>query len=167
MDPIASVVLSSWSFEPGLVAALLVTSGIYLRGFRQVHAQAPTHFPPWRRSAFLAGIAALLLALASPLDTFADLLLQVHMAQHWLLMMVAPPLLWLGAPTVPLMRGLPHRWLRRGLGPFLAWPALQRGFDRLTHPRERELGVVQKEGKRSEQAGRKHIEILPDGNPES
>lgn len=134
MDPIAAAILSSWSSEPGLVAALLVTSGVYLRGFGQIRSQAPAHFPAWRRTAFLAGISALLLALASPLDAFADLLLQVHMAQHWLLMMVAPPLLWLGAPTVPLMRGLPRRWLRRGIGPFLAWPALQRTVDRLTHP---------------------------------
>ena len=44
--------------------------------------------------AFLGGMGALLLALASPLDAFADLLLQLHMVQHWLLMMVAPPLIF-------------------------------------------------------------------------
>ena len=30
------------------------------------------------------------------------------MIQHLLLMMVAPPLLWLGAPLFPMLRGLPR-----------------------------------------------------------
>src|SRR2546427_7455547 len=41
-----------------------------------------------------AGLLALFLALASPLDALAELLLQVHMIQHLVLMMVVPPLLW-------------------------------------------------------------------------
>lgn len=134
MDPVAAAILASWSFEPGLVAALLLVTSVYLRGFHVLRAQLPARFPRWRRGAFLAGMVALLLALVSPLDALADLLLQVHMAQHWLLMMVAPPLLLMGAPAIPLLRGLPRGWLRRGLGPFLAWPALQRGLRRVTHP---------------------------------
>ena len=43
----------------------------------------------------LGGSRANTLAVASPLDAFAGLLLGVHMVQHFLLMMVAPPLLWL------------------------------------------------------------------------
>jgi cytochrome c oxidase assembly factor CtaG len=35
-------------------------------------------------------------------------LLQVHMLQHVLLMMVAPPLLWLGWPLAPILLGLPR-----------------------------------------------------------
>ena len=58
--------------------------------------------------AFLGGLATLFLALASPIEPFAALLLQVHMIQHLLLMMVAPPLLWLGAPLFPMLRGLPR-----------------------------------------------------------
>ena len=42
------------------------------------------------------------------------------MVQHLLLMMVAPPLLLLGAPIVPLLRGLPRWAARDALGPFLA-----------------------------------------------
>jgi cytochrome c oxidase assembly factor CtaG len=134
VDPVAAAILGSWSFEPWVVVGLALLSIVYLRGFREIRVQLPGRFPAWRRSAFLAGVGALALALVSPLDAFADLLLQVHMAQHWLLVMVAPPLLWLGAPTVPLLRGVPRRWLKRGLGPFLAWAALRRGLDRCTHP---------------------------------
>jgi cytochrome c oxidase assembly factor CtaG len=39
------------------------------------------------------------------------------MAQHFLFMSVAPPLLLLGAPQVPLLRGLPRSFVRRVLGP--------------------------------------------------
>jgi cytochrome c oxidase assembly factor CtaG len=134
MEPIAAAVLSSWSFEPELVAGLAIVTLVYLRGFYDLRGQLPARFPTWRCAAFLAGVGALALALASPLDAFANLLLQVHMVQHWLLVMVAPPLLWLGAPAIPLLRGLPRRWLKRGLGPLLAWPKLRRGLDRLTHP---------------------------------
>jgi cytochrome c oxidase assembly factor CtaG/polyferredoxin len=133
VDP-ARALLSSWSLEPALLLGLALTAGLYLRGFGQLRRQLPARFPAWRRSAFLFGLAALALALLSPLDGLADLLLQAHMAQHWLLMGVAAPLLWLGAPIVPLLRGLPRAWLRRGLGPFLAWPALRRTLRALTRP---------------------------------
>jgi len=128
----ARALLSSWSFEPAVVFGLASAAGIYLRGFAQLRQQLPEHFPVWRRTAFLAGLAAIAFALLSPLDGLGDLLLQAHMAQHWLLMGVAAPLLWLGAPIVPLLRGVPRAWLRRGLGPFLAWPALRRALRALT-----------------------------------
>jgi cytochrome c oxidase assembly factor CtaG/ferredoxin len=134
LDPVSAAVLRSWSFEPGLLVAGGLVAVLYLRGFREVREQLPARFPPWRAYAFLAGLGAVGVALLSPLDALADLLLQVHMVQHWLLMMVAPPLLWLGAPTVPLLRGLPRRWLRDGVGPFLAWPALRRFLDLVTRP---------------------------------
>jgi cytochrome c oxidase assembly factor CtaG len=61
-------------------------------------------------------------------------LLQAHMVQHLVLMMVAPPLLVYGAPTLPLLRGLPHMVRKRGLRPLLAW-AVWRQLQRvLTHP---------------------------------
>jgi cytochrome c oxidase assembly factor CtaG len=134
VDPIVSAVLASWSLEPFVLLGLVLVTLVYLRGFHAVARQLPHRFPPWRRGCFLAGVAVLALALVSPLDAFADLLLQVHMAQHWLLMMVAPPLFWLSAPAVPLLRGLPHRWLRDGLGPFLRWRALRNALHRLTQP---------------------------------
>src|SRR5262249_61755584 len=85
-------------------------------------------------AAFLGGLAAIYLALASPIEPFAALLLQVHMLQHLLLMMVAPPLLWLGAPLFPLLRGLARSVRVFWVGPFLSSPSLRRLFGRLTHP---------------------------------
>ena len=57
------------------------------------------------------------LAIASPLDAFSGLLLSAHMVQHLLLMSVAPPLILLGAPFLPLLRGLPRKFAREGVGP--------------------------------------------------
>jgi cytochrome c oxidase assembly factor CtaG len=58
-------------------------------------------------------------SIGSPMDGLADALLSAHMVEHMLLMSVVPPLVLLGAPVVPLLRGLP-RWLLRGVaGPLL------------------------------------------------
>ncbi len=114
--------------------ALTLTVFFYGRGWRQLHRQIPHRFPRWRLFAFLAGITSLFLAIASPLDAFAGMLLQVHMIQHLLLMMVAPPLLLLGAPWLPLLCGLPRKFVRDALGPFLVWPAMKYFGHKLTHP---------------------------------
>jgi hypothetical protein len=49
-------------------------------------------------------------------------------------MMAAPPLLWLGAPLFPLLRGLPRPVRTYWVGPLLRSPALRAPFARLTHP---------------------------------
>jgi putative membrane protein len=72
----------------------------------------------WRTAAFWAGLAALVIALDSPIDHEADKLLWVHMVQHLLLLTVAPPLLLLARPGPRLLRALPAnagRSLARGL----------------------------------------------------
>ena len=67
-----------------------------------------------RRVVFVAGVLALGLALASPLDLLADrYLLSAHMIQHILLTIIGPPLLLLGTPG----------WLLR---PALRWPVVAR-----------------------------------------
>src|SRR5262245_446004 len=134
MDALARAVLASWSIQPVLLATLLGTAVLYVRGWRALRRQMPERFPSWRLACFLAGLAVIYLAIASPIDAFAALLLQVHMLQHLLLMVVAPPLLLLGAPPIALLRGVPARLAKDVLGPFLAWPALWRVAHWLTHP---------------------------------
>jgi cytochrome c oxidase assembly factor CtaG len=72
-----------------------------------------------RLAAFLLGLATIWLAIGSPLDGFADALLSAHMVEHLLLMSFVPPLLLLGNPQVPLLRGLPRIVTVRLLGPLL------------------------------------------------
>ena len=62
------------------------------------------------------------------------LLLQVHMVQHLLLLMVAPPLLWLGQPILPLVRSVPARFVRAAFGPFLHSPGLRKLAAFFVHP---------------------------------
>src|SRR3954469_9083537 len=102
MDPATGAALASFARDPWIVAALLATALVYVRGWRALHVQMPARFGVARLAAFLGGCAALCLAIASPLDAFAGLLLTVHMAQHMLLTMVVAPLLLLGEPQIPL-----------------------------------------------------------------
>ncbi len=87
-----------------------------------VYLAAPRHaahgWPMWRTFAFLAGIACLLVALESGLGAFDDRLLSAHMAQHLLLLEVAPALLLCGRPVGLALRTVPsreRRLLARGL----------------------------------------------------
>ena len=100
-----SWVVLDWTFEPLLVAALLVAAVGWLLAVARIgaaHAHAPV--PPWRSVAFLGGLLTLFVALASPIDTFADDLFSVHMLQHVLISFVAAPLLVLSAPGTLLLR---------------------------------------------------------------
>ena len=126
--------LRSWPFDPWVLLGLLLSAGLYLRGWLTLHHRDARRWTIGRLAAFLAGLVALFLALASPIEPFASLLLQVHMLQHLLLMMVAPPLLWLGAPLFPLLRGLPQPIRTYWVGPFFRWRALRRLLQTLTHP---------------------------------
>ena len=80
------------------------------------------------------GVASFWLAIASPLDAFGNFLLTAHMIQHLLMMLVAPPLILLGSPQNPLLRGLPRWAARDALGPFLTWRSLKRFGRIVTHP---------------------------------
>src|SRR5205823_3285203 len=134
MSATLDAVLRSWPFDPWLLIALVVCAGIYLRGWLVLRRRDARRWHGGHVAAFLGGLAAIYLALASPIEPFAALLLQVHMVQHLLLMMVAPPLLWLGAPLFPWLRGLPRSVRIFWVAPLLSSPSLRRLFGRLTHP---------------------------------
>ena len=90
--------------------------------------------PGWRAGSFLLGLLSLWIALASPFDTFSGFVVTAHMLQHMMLMMVAPPLILLGAPLIPLVRGLPVFAAREFAGPFLNWRVAIRVGNALTQP---------------------------------
>src|SRR5438132_11931890 len=108
MSPTLDAFVLSWPLDPWLLITILVGAGIYACGWKALRRRDSRRWHGGHVAALLGGLAALYLALASPIEPFAALLLQVHMMQHLLLMMVAPPLLWLGAPLFPLLRGLPR-----------------------------------------------------------
>jgi putative membrane protein len=101
---------------PGLlamVAAILYVLGLQ-RPVRGSSGRRAQRIALLRATAFIASLATIVVALSSPIDNAADQLLWVHMAQHVLLLLVAPPLFVLGAPWMPLWLGLPLR-VRRPL----------------------------------------------------
>jgi putative membrane protein len=118
MSPELKAVLLNWEIPPWTTLALLLTAVVYVRGWLLIGKTRPEQFSEWRLGSFLAGLFSLFLAVASPFDTLDGQLLSAHMVQHFLFMSVAPPLLLLGAPQVPLLRGLPRIFVRRALGPF-------------------------------------------------
>jgi len=90
-------VLSQWSFDPVPVCGCTLAAALYWLGSSRRNGRA---------LAFYSGLVVLFLALVSPLDTL-DLRLQwVHMVQHILLLVVAPPLILLGDPFATAWSGL-------------------------------------------------------------
>ncbi len=134
MDSTFDAFIRSWPLDPWLLVALLGTGGIYARGWLNLRRRDPERWRPGRLTAFFGGLGAIFLALASPIEPFASLLLQVHMVQHLLLTMVAPPLLWLGEPLIPMLRGLPEPVRAYWIAPLLRSRQLRRAFRGLTHP---------------------------------
>jgi cytochrome c oxidase assembly factor CtaG len=124
----------SWSLPPVVTLALVLSAVFYLRGWWIVRDADESLLPFWRAGVFLSGLGFIWIALASPLDALNELLLTAHMLQHMLLMMVAPPLILLGAPLIPFVRGLPGRVVRRSIGSFLNWPAAERIGHVLANP---------------------------------
>jgi putative membrane protein len=98
-----------------LTLILVLTVLVYLRGRLSVRALKVTS--AWRAASFLVGMFLIWVALASPFAGLDHELLTVHMAQHVLLMTLAPPLIWLGAPVEHLSHGLPQKVVERLLVP--------------------------------------------------
>ncbi|HYZ73057.1 MAG TPA: cytochrome c oxidase assembly protein, partial [Chthoniobacterales bacterium] len=135
MEDAADAVIESWSIQLWPTVGLALLAIIYFRGWLKLRRKVPHRFDGWRLASFLGGVATVFLALDSPLDTFSNLLLQVHMIQHLLLMMVAPPLLLLGNPFLPLLTGLPRPFVREAIRPFLLWKPCKRFGRWLTNPK--------------------------------
>ncbi|MFL6417712.1 MAG: cytochrome c oxidase assembly protein [Bryobacteraceae bacterium] len=126
MDSVGAAALESWPWQPWTIAALLFTAVLYCVGWLRIRQLVHTDQDGTRLGSFLAGLAILGLALDSPLDAFDKLFLSAHMTQHLLLLSIAPPLLLMGRPVLPLLRGLPKRFVKEAIGPFLTSPGCLR-----------------------------------------
>jgi cytochrome c oxidase assembly factor CtaG len=95
--------------------ALIAVALVYLRHWYHARKTASSVAPMWQLVAFIGGLFSLWTAVGSPLAVLDHRLLTAHMAQHLLLMMVAAPLILLGAPLVSLpgLRSSPVRAVGR------------------------------------------------------
>jgi putative membrane protein len=126
---------TQWDVPPIVTSLLGLTALIYVRGWMRIRRTRVEQFPSWRLACFLGGVFALFVAVASPLDTFSESLLVMHMAQHYVFISAAPPLILFGAPVVPLLRGLPPWIVRPVLGPLLRRDFLRQIARFLVRPR--------------------------------
>jgi putative membrane protein len=118
---------------PAVVASIATAAVVYARGVRSYRRHLPS-VSRGRLVAFLAGLACLWAALASPIDAAAEARLSAHMLQHILLLAAVPALILLGHPFLPLMRGLPGV-LRRGIiRPLTRQRWLRGALHAVTHP---------------------------------
>lgn len=101
----------TWPAEPLVILGVEVTAALYVwGGSRRMHVvRGPKTWgpPQWRTAAFFSGLAVILIALDTPLETLARQLFWAHMTQHLLLIMVAAPLLVIAAPGLQIWRSLP------------------------------------------------------------
>jgi len=127
-------ILEDWSLPLPLTLSIAAFAVIYLVGWMRIRRTRPGHFPVWRLYCFELGMLVLWAAIGSPMDGLADVLLSAHMVEHLLLMSAVPPLVLLGAPVVPLLRGLPRWFLRLLPAPLMRMGWLRRCFNFLLRP---------------------------------
>ena len=124
---------ASWSVDPEVLIPVGLAALIYLIGLTRWTDRHRAH-QWWRTTCYLGGLATLVLAVESPLDLLGERHFMFHMVQHELLLMMAAPLILLGAPTTPMLRGMP-RWLRLGVvRPLAGRRAVRRLYRLVTHP---------------------------------
>ncbi|HEX6538609.1 MAG TPA: cytochrome c oxidase assembly protein [Candidatus Dormibacteraeota bacterium] len=109
--------LGDWTFEPTIVVGLVTSCLLYVLAWRRGLISSDDDVSPWFKSGrarpvyFALGIAVTFIALQSPIDRGGDeFLFSLHMLQHLLLMMVAPPLVLLG--IVGVRAASPRRFVR-------------------------------------------------------
>jgi putative membrane protein len=102
----------AWTLDPWILVSVALPAWLYARGVRRLwgRAGAGRGVRRWQAWCFAGGIAAMFVALISPLDSLGGALFSAHMVQHMVLMLVAAPLLVLGNPLVPVLWALPMRW---------------------------------------------------------
>ena len=120
-DPptLASLALD-WHVEPLVAVGLLLAAMAWLalvRRVRRVHPETPV--PSVRTAAFMGGLLAIAVALMSGIERYDATLFSVHMVQHLLLLLVAPPLIALAAPITQLLRAASPGVRNRVLLPIL------------------------------------------------
>ena len=100
-----SLLVSDWVLSPPVLVPAMASAFLYGLGVRRAGGRWPVR----RSASFAGGIACVVLALQSGIDAYDDRMLSVHMVQHMLLLLVAPPLLLGGRPLILALRALSPR----------------------------------------------------------
>jgi putative copper resistance protein D len=123
--------LTAWQDGPfalATVAVLVAVAYWYLWADWQLAVRG-RRWPRRRVVCFMAGLVAVDVAIQSPVAAYTATYFEAHVVQHLLLMVVAPPLLALGAPSTLLLQTSRRRTKRLWLGVLRSRP-----FALLTFP---------------------------------
>ena len=101
------VLLEYWSWDPLAIFSITLFCLFYLNGIRDLSPNKIIVISGWRKSSFFSGMGITLFVLIGPIDYLATQLFFYHMIQHLLLTHLAAPLILLGIPVFPILRGLP------------------------------------------------------------
>ena len=118
--PSVTSLLLGWTFEPLPTIGIAVALLLWRWAVRRVNGVHPGNRVPRSRTvAFVAGMAAIAMALLSGIDRYDTSLFSVHMVQHVLLTLVAAPLIALSGPITLALRVASPTTRRRILLPIL------------------------------------------------
>jgi cytochrome c oxidase assembly factor CtaG len=113
------IIRLSWAWRPEIILTLGLAATVHLLGRRRLKRKGSADLTkPWRSISYLSGLAILWIALMSPIDVLSDQFFYMHMIQHLLLVMIAPPLLLIANPMPIMLWGLPSS-LRLEIGRLL------------------------------------------------
>jgi len=118
--PTPWILATGWVFDPTVAVPLAALAVGWLWLVDRIgtrHRANPV--PVARTVSFLLGLFAIAVALQSGIERYDTALFSIHMVQHLLLTLVAPPLLLFGAPITQLLRGASPAIRRRVLLPAL------------------------------------------------
>ena len=128
MDPALESIWTHWDAHPDALIGLAIVQGVYLLGVGPIRERygLADKVEPRQIATFTAGMAVIFISLLSPIHVLSDnYLFSMHMVQHVLLTLVAPPLLILGTPDWlirPLLRtNLAFRVARLAVHPIIAF----------------------------------------------
>ncbi|HEY2429099.1 MAG TPA: cytochrome c oxidase assembly protein, partial [Acidimicrobiales bacterium] len=124
----ARALLLDWQLPPVAGTAAAASTVAYAWGVERLRHRGRS-WPAGRSAAFGAGLVILVLALCSGLAHYDTTDFSLHMVQHLLLAMVAPPLLALGAPVTLALQAGSRRTQRRLLAVLHSRPVAV-----ITHP---------------------------------
>ena len=116
--------LTDWLWRWDVAFVLLLFGALYVRGWLRLKSLGG-EIKLSELIFYALALSAIAVALLSPIDALASSLLIAHMAQHELLMMVAPPLILLAHPVPVLLWGLGEN-SRLGVGRLLTQNSLIR-----------------------------------------
>lgn len=121
---------STWTFQPLPAVVLAAAAAGYVWAARRIGESSGRPWPRARLAWFLSGLALIWIVILGPFGAYDDVFFWSHMVQHIVLMMVAGPMLMLGAPVTLILRAATPAFRRRRLVPILR----SRAVRALGHP---------------------------------